>query len=798
MKASLNWLREYVNISLPPSELAHLLTMAGFEVKAIESVGGWEKVVIGEIKEINPHPNADRLHLVTVNLGEGEETVVCGAPNLRIGDKVALAQVGAELIDPYTGKQFRLKSAKIRGVISNGMICSEKELGISEDHSGIMVLPQEAPIGAELKDFLGDTIFDLEVTPNRPDCLSIIGLAREIAALTKQGLKLPEIQYEETSSPIGEKVSVEIEAPDLCPRYMASLIEEVKIAPSPPWMQRRLLACGMRPINNIVDVTNYVMLEYGQPLHAFDFSKIRGGRIIVRRADEGERIISLDGVERTLSGDMLVIADSERAVAIAGVMGGANSEVTEGTKSILLEAASFNPASIHYTSRSLGLPSEASMRFERGISSEMTLPALRRATELIASLGGGRVAKGVIDAYPGRRERPKIAVSGERISRFLGTSFSLEQIVGTLSSLGFEVEEEGSELQVKVPYWRSDIHLWVDIAEEVARIIGYDEIPTTLLDKPLPKHKLEPMLALKKRVRNALTGFGFSEIISYSLVSLELLKKLSPQFSPPSPPPLRLVNPMSVEQEYLRPNLRASLLLALKENRKHEEGSIRLFELGRIYLPRGGDLPDERELVSGILSGSRFEQFWQTEDEEFDFFDIKGVVEALLNRLGVEFAFKESRDEGLHPVKQAVVISSEGELGILGEVHPKVLKAFEISEPVYLFEIDLDKLLPFATAHRVFKPIPRFPATIRDIAIVVERGVSHLRIVDIIKTFPLVSEVLLFDIYTGKQVGEGRKSLAYRITFQSPTHTLRDEEVDKVQQQIVARLSEELGARLRS
>ncbi len=799
MKASLKWLKEYVGINLSPFDLAHRLAMAGLEAKSVETTGGWQNVVTGQIKAVNPHPNADRLYLATVNLGKEESSVVCGAPNLKVGDKVAFAYVGAELIDSYSGKTMRLKSAKIRGVVSSGMICSEKELGISESHEGIMVLPNETPIGVALGDFLGDTVLDLEVTSNRPDCLSVIGIARELAALSEQSLRLPQSSYEEMVSPIGERVSVEIAAPELCSRYMATLIEGVKIASSPRWLKQKLLACGMRPINNIVDVTNYVMLEYGQPLHAFDYSKIKGSKIIVRRAGNDEKIMSLDGVERELSGEMLVIADKERAVAIAGVMGGTNSEVGGDTTSLLLEAASFNPASIHYTSRSLLLPSEASMRFERGISPEMTAPAIKRATELIIKLGGGKAARGIIDVYPGKKGRSPILISTEKINRLLGTNFDHDQIVATLSSLGFDVKEVDSEMQVSVPYWRSDIRLEVDLAEEVARIIGYDEIPATLLSKPLPKQNAEPMVSLKEKVRRGLGGFGFSEVITYSLVSLEALKKLLPESVPLEPLPLRLANPMTAEQEYLRTNLRLNLLLALKENRKHEEGNLRLFELGRVYLPRQNDLPDERDVVCGILSGSRFERSWQVQDEPLDFFDVKGVVESLLGKLGVETSFGGTRDGSLHPNKQAALICAGENIGVLGEVHPQVLKAFEIPDDVvYLFEIDLTSLLPFTLEHKMFQPIPRFPAIIRDIALVVDSGVTHQRILNIIKGFSLVSEVTLFDIYTGEQIGENKKSLAYRISFQSPTHTLTDKEADKVQEQILSKLAKELGAILRT
>ncbi len=375
MKVPFKWLQEYVDITLPPADLANKLTLAGNEVEGMQAIGGnWENIVVGQVIAINPHPNADRLTLATIDLGTDQQTVVCGAPNLRLGDKVAFAYVDAQLIDGHTGQAFRLKSANIRGVVSSGMVCSEKELGISDSHQGIMVLPAEAPVGIALTEYLGDVILDLSITPNRPDCLSVIGIAREIAALTRQNLHLPEVSYQEAPFPIDQQISVEILAPDLCPRYCASLVTGITVAESPRWMQQRLLACGLRPINNIVDITNYVMLEYGQPLHAFDYPRIRGKKIIVRRANDGEAIVTLDGVERVLSGDMLVIADEERAVAIAGVMGSANSEITAETTSVLLEAANFNPASIHYTGSTLRLPSDACMRFERGIRPELALP----------------------------------------------------------------------------------------------------------------------------------------------------------------------------------------------------------------------------------------------------------------------------------------------------------------------------------------------------------------------------------------------------------------------------------------
>ncbi len=801
MKVSLKWLEEYVDVSLPPADLAQRLTMAGTEVKGWQVIGGdWESIVVGQIVAINPHPDADRLSLPTVDLGTEKQTVVCGAPNLRLGDKVAFAYVGAQLIDGHSGQAFCLKPAKIRGVVSTGMVCSEKELGISDSHEGIMVLPAEAPVGTPLVDYMGDVIFDLDITPNRPDCLSVIGVAREVAALTGQEVHLPDVGYNEAPLPIDRQISIEIVDPDLCPRYCASLIAGIKVAASPGWMQQRLLACGMRPINNIVDITNYVMLEYGQPLHAFDYHRIGGKKIIVRRADKGEALISLDGAKRVLSEDMLVIADQEQAVAIAGVMGGADSEVTQQTTAILLEAANFDPASIYHTGNSLNLPSEARLRFERGISPELTLPAVKRATQLLIQLAGGEAAKGLVDAYPGKQEQEPILLSTGRVSSLLGVEFSLDQIIGALASLGFDCKPAGSasEVWVTAPYWRSDIHLAEDLIEEVARIIGYDQIPATMLSQPVPRKDPEPILSLKQEVSRSLTGYGFQEVLTYSLTSLELLNKLLPEPHPLEPVPLRVANPMTADQEYLRPNLRANLLAALWANRRHEDGSIRLFELGKVYLPRPNDLPNEPEVLCGILSGPRFEESWRGGDEALDFFDAKGIVVGLLRHLGVEASFEPGGDESLHPTKQAAIAIDNNRLGVIGELHPKVLDAFEISGNVYLFEINLTALLPFTIGHKLFQPIPRFPAIVRDIALVVDSRVAHRQVQDIIGGFPLVSQVIIFDVYTGGQLPSGKKSLAYRITFQSPTHTLTDEEVNKVQQQILDKLSKQLGATLRT
>jgi phenylalanyl-tRNA synthetase beta chain len=804
MKVSLKWLRDYVDIKLAPEELAERLTMAGLEVKGTQTIGGtWDNVVIGEVIALNPHPNADRLKLATVDLGTVQVTTVCGAPNIGLGQKIPFAHMGARLIDPHTGEAIVLKPAKIRGVASEGMVCSEKELGISESHEGILVLLPEAPIGAPLGAYLGDVIFDLDVTPNRPDCLSVIGIAREIAALTGEPLRLPPIHYEELKDSIDSFASVDIVDPDLCPRYCASLVTGIRIAPSPSWLQQRLNSCGMRPINNVVDVTNYVMLEYGQPLHAFDYHKLKGRQIIVRRARNGETMATLDGTKRALHPDILVIADKEEAVAVAGIMGGLDSEVTDKTDTILLESANFNQATIRRGCSHLQFQSEASIRFDKGLNSELPLLPLKRATQLLLELAGGRAAAGIIDIYPGKSKPKLISLTTREVKRLSGLKVNIDKILKVLKALGFECQEgdSGSQISVSAPYWRSDIKCSADLVEEIVRIIGYEKIPITRLGSPLPpqKSKLSPAAQqsnLKDKLCNILTGFGFQEILTYSLVSLEKLQKLSPKLELKIPP-LKVVNPMTREQEFLRTSLRAGLLATLAYNQKFEQAGIRLFEIGKVFLPRGKDLPEENEVLCAVLSGARAELSWQADKEPLDFFDAKGIVENFLNQLGLKASFDIGDDETLFLGRGASIIVNDDRIGIVGELHPKVAQAFELSNTICLIEIDLEKLLTKLTGVKEYQSIPRFPSVTRDIALVIDEQVSYGSVEGIIQRFPLVTKVTLFDLYRGEQIAEGKKSFAIRIVYQSPSHTLTDEEVNQTQEQMLARLHQELGATLR-
>jgi len=804
MKVSLKWLRDYVDIKLDPKELAERLTMSGLEVKGKQTIGGtWDNVLIGEVVALNPHPNADRLTLATVDLGTEQVIVVCGAPNISLGQRVPFARIGARLIDTHTEEAILLKPAKIRGVVSEGMVCSEKELGISDSHEGILVLSPEAPIGAPLGAYLGDVIFDLDVTPNRPDCLSVIGIAREIAALTGEPFRLSPVHYEELEDSIDSFASVDIAEPDLCPRYCASLITGIKIAPSPSWLQQRLNSCGMRPINNVVDVTNYVMLEYGQPLHAFDYHKLKGRQIIVRRAGNGETITTIDGSERTLNPDILVIADKEEAVAVAGVMGGLASEVTDRTDTILLESANFNQAAIRRGCSHLQVQSEASIRFDKGLNSELPLLPLKRATQLLLELAGGKAAKGIIDVYPGKSEPKPILLTARDAERLSGLKVSINGILKVLKPLGFECQEtnSGSQISMSVPYWRSDVKCSADLVEEIVRIIGYEKIPITRLGSPLPqqKSKLSPSAQqsnLKEKLRNMLAGLGFQEILTYSLVSLEKLQRLSPKLELKTSP-LKVANPMTREQEFLRTSLRAGLLATLSHNQKFEQAGVRLFEIGKVFLPRGKDLPEEKEMLCAVLSGSMAELSWQVDKESLDFFDAKGAVENLLNQLGLKASFDIGDDEILFSGRGANIIVEDDKVGIVGDVHPRVAQAFELSNTICLIEIDVEKLLTKVTGIKEYQSIPRFPSVTRDLALVIDEQVSYGRVEEIIQSFPLVTKVALFDLYRGEQIAEGKKSFAIRIIYQSPSHTLTDEEVDQTQEQMLARLHQELGAALR-
>jgi phenylalanyl-tRNA synthetase beta chain len=801
MKISLKWLRDYVDINTTVAELAEKLTTAGLEVGELKVIGGnWSNISVARLIAVNPHPNADRLRLATVDLGVSQPTVVCGAPNLNIGDKVIFAGLGARLLDSNSGETITLKPAKIRGVPSEGMICSEKELGISDRHDGIVVLPSDAPVGVSLAQYLGDTIMDIDVTPNRPDCLSVIGIAREVSAHTLSKFHIPETNYAESGKDVNSLASIRIDEAELCPRYCASLLTGIKVAPSPQWLQQRLLACGVRPITNVVDVTNYVMLEYGQPLHAFDFEKVRGQQIIVRRAIEGEALTTLDGIQRKLKSYMLVISDKEGAVAVAGVMGGGNSEVTDNTSTVLIESANFNRAIVHGASVDLKLSSEASSRFEKGLSPELAMVALRRATQLMMELTGGMVARGIIDVYPGKRNPEPIILPCGEVKRFLGIEMQANDIVELLNRLCFncEVIDSNSKVKVDIPWWRTDITSKADLVEEIARVFGYDNLPATMMESALPAQDPLPILSLRQNIRNIMVSCGFQEILTYSLTSPEIMRKLTPQSSSISPEPLKVANPMSKDLECLRTTLRSNVLATLARNQRFQKRNFRFFELGKVFLPKEGSLPEEKEMLCAVLNGLQTEAFWQGGVEALDFFVAKGIVETLLSRLGLKTLFLPDKDESLSPGSNAYIIAGEERIGVIGEVHPRVVSAFDISDATFMLELDIDKLLSLVDSAYEYQSIARYPGVIRDMALVVDDKITYQQVYDIIRASPLVIQLNLFDLYRGEQISAGKKSLACRVMYQSNAHTLSDEEVDGVQQNIIGKLSSELGATLRA
>ena len=819
MRVPISWLKEYVDVVLPVEELADRLTLAGLEVERIERIGDFwdrDKVFVGEVLEVRPHPNADRLVLATVNYGAPVPmTVVTGAPNLKPGMrgvKVAFAIAGARLIDGHAeGRQMMtLKPGRIRGIESAGMVLSEKELGISEEHEGILELPPDAPVGTPLADYLGDTILDIELTPNLAHALSVTGIAREVAALTGQALRLPAPREEGTGAPAEAQATVEIADPDLCARYIAAIIRDVEIGPSPFWMQRRLTMAGMRPINNVVDITNYVMLEVGQPLHAFDLDLLRprqpGGlpAIIVRRARPGERMITLDGVERTFDEQMLLITDGGGPVAVAGVMGGQESEVTSETRNILLEAANFDYLSVRRTSQMLKLSSEAATRFGRGLDPELALLGAVRATQLLREHAHGQVARGLIDVYPAPPERPVIDLTPQEVERLLGVAVPAERIQAILESLGFGVAAaRPGVLQVTVPTHRRDVRLAADLVEEVGRIYGYDNLPDTLMADELPPQRRNLPYLLTERARDILVGCGLQEVITYSMTNIESVARLTPGAPPPDPASfVRIANPLSQERNIMRQTLADAMLQTLASTLR-VAGRALLFEIGRVYLPRPGQvLPDEPQRVCIGLAGPRGPRAWGCDPSQpLDFFDLKGIVEALLERMGVRgAAYEPLTSPTYQPGRAATVRVGEQVLGSLGEVSPAVRDAYDLPPArTCLAELDLEAILALAAQIRQMEPISRFPAVTQDLAILVDEAVPAARVYELIRQGggELLRQAVLFDVYRGEQIPAGKVSLAYALTYQAPDRTLTDEEVARVQGRIVRLLEQKLGATLR-
>jgi len=803
MLVSLNWLKEFVSVDVTAQELGELLTLSGSEVEnCFEQGAELEGVVVGQITSVQPHPGADKLSLCTVDSGGTVHNIVCGARNIRPGDKAPLALDGTRLPGGTA-----IKKTKIRGEVSEGMLCSETELLIGSDGSGVMILPPDTAVGQGLAQALGlkDVILDVSLTPNRPDCLSMLGIAREVAAITRRPLRIPDPAIREGGEEISRITSVTIEAPDLCPRYCARIITGVTIGPSPLWMRRRLEACGMRSINNIVDATNYVLLETGQPLHAFDLNLLGEKRIVVKRADAGTSFTTLDGKERILPEDALMICDgSKKPIALAGIMGGLNSEVSPETTTILLESAYFTPAGILATSRKMGIRTEASQRFEKGVDPEGVIRAMNRAAGLMAAYAGGTVSPGSIDNRP---VPPKpvaaITLSTARTNRVLGTHFSRDDIKQTLADLAFSVTDADRDgVAATPPSFRVDIGEDIDLIEEVARIRGFDSIPETLpLLSPLPQDKNKAR-SMERKIRDCLTRQGYHEILTYSFISPVELAALNLADDDPRLKPLTILNPLTEEQSCMRTTLVPGLLSTAQRNINQKNLNLKLFEVGPVFLPeKDTKLPREEKTAAGLLTGLNEEELWNRKPREADFFDIRGCVEQLLRELlGAGFALEPSgQSRFLHRHRALDLVLDTQRAGSIGELHPSIAERFGFSQKIYLFEISLAHLLPRFKEERTFQSLPKYPPVSRDIALVMDEGIPGQRIWDIIRRFKnkYIEEIRIFDYYKGSSIPPGKKSLGYRIKYQSYDHTLTDREVNRWHEELVQVLCRELGAELR-
>jgi phenylalanyl-tRNA synthetase beta chain len=836
MKLALNWLREYVPLPASVAYLAERLTLAGLEVAGVQVFGLpvpegvhvkaedagpiWDrdKIVIGEILTVERHPDADRLTLPTVSYGEGRtKTLVTGAPNIKVGDKgqkVVVALTGSRLFDGHAeGKVLKeLKPTKIRGVPSDSMVCSYKELGISEEHEGIIILENDAPVGTPLADFMGDIVLELDVLPNMARCLSMIGVAREVAALTGQTLTTPVPAMNAAGGPIDGKVQVLIEDPNLSARYAAALIMGVKIGPSPGWMQRRLTYAGMRPISNIVDITNYVMLEWGQPLHAFDFDLLMqraGGKtpvISVRPARAGEVLNTLDGQKRELTPDNLVIADGRGPIALAGVMGGAETEVSDKTTNILLESANFDFVSVRRTMKQFNLPSEASVRFSRGIHPETVNPAALRAAELMARHAGGTVCHGLVDSYLAPRPPQTITLEMKEVRRALGMEFPLDEAVRILRALEFKVDKAGAEsLTATTPPHRLDIqHGAADLIEELVRIHGYDRLPATMLADRLPQQHTNQPLVFEERVRDILVSAGLQEVITYALTMPEREAPLGL----PVREYVRLLNPISSERVVMRQSVLAGVLEVTAANLRHTE-DVRLFEVGPVFLSQSGSrLPDEPRRLALVLSGRGQDVFWKdssagsaADSLALDFFDIKGVIEALVVDLHLPaVSYRQSAAPYLHPGRAATLVIGEKAIGDFGQLHPNVSEAYGLgTRTVLAGELDVEALQAAVPGRYTYTPVPRFPAALRDIAVIVEESITAERVTAEIRAAggDLLRDVRLFDLYRGESIPPGTKSLAFALAYQADDRTLTDKEVDRAHKKIEDRLKHVLKAQIR-
>ncbi len=813
MKLTLSWLQNYIDIqSLSPGDLAEHLTMLGLEVDAITPL--YQELAAlktGLVKSAEKHPDADKLTVCQVQIGEDEYQIVCGAPNVRQNLAVVVALPGTTLPG-----NFKIGKSKIRGVESSGMICSERELGLSNEHDGIMELPESTRHGQSFIKAMGleDTFVEVDLTPNRPDCTSVIGIAREIAGVVRKPLNLP-IQAATIDNKSSE-FSVEIEASELCPRYAGRLIKNVKIAPSPWWLRKRLMSVGLRPINNIVDITNFVMLEYGQPLHAFDFDTLAGKKIVVRTPRQNEMSFStLDEAERQLDSEMLMICDGEKPIAVAGIMGGRNSEVEKTTTNILLESACFNSVSVRKTARKLNLATDASYRFERGVDPEGTINALNRAVDLMCELAGGQAPNDGLDCYPGKKNLSPINLKVSRTGCLLGIDLKAEQIVDLLESIGINCRiEDNDNLTVMPPSFRIDIEREADLIEEVARLYGYNNIPATLPEVKLSYPEQDSNRLRRLKIAERLTAVGYSEAINYSFISEKHAEMMNLSAADERFEAVRLLNPLSEDQAVMRTMLLPGLLENVKRNINHQKTAIKFFEIGKIFKPVGNNIqPTEKTMLSGVLSGNRHGESpaLHFKPEPVDIFDTKGTVEFIiremeLGRIGetdtIRFALPENGgDEPFADKGYSLdILSGSIKIGSLGKIKADVLRRFSIKHDVYYFDLDYDRICKQRTISKHFSSLPVYPSVKRDIALVVSENVSAGELLAKVKNYPdkLIESCEIFDLFKGAKIPEGYKSVALTITYRSPTKTLTEKNVEKSHSKIVRLLTEEFGGSFRN
>ncbi|RJQ33002.1 MAG: phenylalanine--tRNA ligase subunit beta [Actinobacteria bacterium] len=793
MRVSLNWLNEYVKIDdLSPEELADKLDLTGTAVEGIdEPAKGLDRVIVSQILKIKPHPNADKLTICEVTTGKQTLDIVCGARNMAEGDKVPLALVGAVLPGG-----FKIKKASLRGVESNGMLCSKTELQIGEDASGLMILPADLKVGQPLAKAmqLDDVVIELEITPNRPDCLGMIGMAREIGAILGRPYKIPEIDYRVESKEVSELVSVKIENPELCPRYAAKVITDVKIGQSPDWMKRRLIAAGVRPINNIVDITNYVLFEYCQPLHAFDYELVKDGKIVVRRANKGEKITTLDDIERSLNENNLLITDSSGPIALAGVMGGATTEVSTETKIVLLESAYFDPKNISRTSRNLGLISESSMRFERGIDPNGCAIAADRAAQLMADIAGGKVLKGTVDIYPKKINPVTINLSVDKTNQVLGTDIKNSKIEKILESLDLNISKDKSSLNVKVPTFRPDLEREIDLIEEVARLYGLNNIESTLPESSGKHGELTREQKIESRVKQLLVSTGLMEAITYSFQSKDLIAKL-----PVDQDVVAIANPLSEDHGVLRTTLLPGLLSTFMFNVNRGQDNVKLFELGKVFLPNS-KLPKEPGKLGIIIGGSWQDKEWHQDKLSFDFYDLKGILELIFDDLKVSGYDFSPKDYQIYKQgRSASIVVGSDKAGHIGELTQKVLDVFELSKAVYYAEVDMASLMKSSSQEVAFVGVPKYPGIDLDVAILVNKEVANKDIMRAIKEAgqELLKTVRLFDLYTGKGIPDNKKSLAFSLYYQNYERTLKMEEALLQHKKVKKALEKEVSAEIR-